>query len=304
MSLDLSELRRKARAGNLQAKAVLPLRRNSHLSLAAILLGNVGMISATSLVMGDRFGGLIAGVVSTLMLVIFGEILPQAVFLKSALPVTAFFAPFTKLLIFVTFPVSKPLQLLLDKLFGRHRPHLHTRQELGMIIGEHVDSNQSELDDNEVEIIQGALQLSEKRVRDIYTPIKKVYWFTPDTVIDGKKIDEIKANSWSRIPVLSKDKTKCHGTLLMKSLVDMDFDEQPKLVSELKVIPLPSVGSMTVLDTMFRRFINAHTHLMAVEKDSRIIGIVTIEDLLEEIIGQEIEDETDDQRLTRKNLMS
>jgi CBS domain containing-hemolysin-like protein len=56
------------------------------------------------------------------------------------------------------------------------------------------------------------------------------------------------------------------------------------------------VGSMTALDTMFRRFINAGTHLIPIEKDDQIVGIVTIEDLLEEIVGREIEDETDRQK--------
>jgi CBS domain containing-hemolysin-like protein len=53
------------------------------------------------------------------------------------------------------------------------------------------------------------------------------------------------------------------------------------------------VGSMTALDTLFRKFIGGGAHLIPVEKDDRIVGIVTIEDLLEEIVGHEIEDETD-----------
>jgi CBS domain containing-hemolysin-like protein len=53
---------------------------------------------------------------------------------------------------------------------------------------------------------------------------------------------------------------------------------------------------MTALDTLFRKFINGGTHLFPVERDDRIIGIVTIEDLLEEIVGHEIEDETDRKR--------
>jgi CBS domain containing-hemolysin-like protein len=61
--------------------------------------------------------------------------------------------------------------------------------------------------------------------------------------------------------------------------------------------PVQLVGSMTALDTMLRRFIDTHTHLVPVERDDHIVGVVTIEDLIEEIVGQEIEDETDRQPL-------
>ncbi len=56
---------------------------------------------------------------------------------------------------------------------------------------------------------------------------------------------------------------------------------------------------MTALDTMFRKFIAAKSHLIPIEKDDHIIGIVTIEDIIEEIIGHEIEDETDRERHER-----
>ena len=66
-----------------------------------------------------------------------------------------------------------------------------------------------------------------------------------------------------------------------------------RIVDGAGVVDTIAVGSMTALDTLFRKFIGAKTHLMPVEKDDRIVGIVTIEDLIEEILGHEIEDETD-----------
>ncbi len=296
MSLGVSDLKRQSKIGNSAAARVLPLRRNGHLSLAAILITNVAVVSASSLLLGDHFNGLVAGIISTFLIVVFGEVLPQAWFSRDALRICAYFAPLLRVLIFITFPVSKPLQLLLDKLFGQATAILHSRRELGVILTEHVGQKSSELDEDEVEIMRGALMLSEKRVRDIMTPLNGVYHMKPDTVIDAHKIDEIKDENWSRIPIISDDGSKSHGTLLMKDLVDIDFDSRSYKVAELPLHPPTTVGPMTALDTMFRKFIGGRTHLIMVELNNEIIGIITIEDLLEEILGHEIEDESDDNR--------
>jgi metal transporter CNNM len=293
VSLSEGDLRRKAALGSAAARRVLPFRKNLHLSLAGILLSNVAAISGTSLVLDNRYNGVVAEIAATLLIVTFGEVLPQALFAHNALGFLSRLAPLLRLMIIVTYPVSKPLQLLLDKLFGNEAPHLQSRRELGLLIAEHAGADDSELDDDEVEIMRGALQLSEKRVRDIMTELKKVYWLTPDTTIDAAKIDEIKERGWSRIPVLNRRMTTCFGVLLMKDLVDEDFDDQPRRVNDLPLYPALTVGSMTALDTLFRKFINGGTHLFPVEREDEIVGIVTIEDLLEEIVGHEIEDETD-----------
>jgi len=186
--------------------------------------------------------------------------------------------------------------LLLDRLFPRQRAKLQSRQELGLIITEHLSNETSELDEDEVEIMRGALSLSEKRVRDIMTDIRHTYWLTPDTVLDDAKIDELKAQGFSRIPIFDRHLTKCYGIMLMKELVDIDFDDNQFTVADMTLHPVQLVGGMTALDTMFRKFISAGTHLIPIEKDDKIVGVVTIEDLLEEILGHEIEDETDRQR--------
>lgn len=293
MSLHLAELRRKAKLGNKAAKKVLPLRQNVNLTLASILLCNVAVISATSLIMKSATNGIVAGVTSTLLIVVLGEIVPQAIFSRHALSLTSKLSPLLRLMIFVSFPIAKPLQLLLDRMLGKETPHLQSRHELGMLIGEHETNNTSELDNDEIEIMKGALLMSEKRVRDIMTPIRSTYWLTPEDALSDARIDEIKHQGRSRIPIFDQDLTKCYGVLLMKDLVDIDFDLKEYTIHDFPLYPAHIVGSMTALDTMFRKFINVGTHLMPVEKDDRIIGIVTIEDLLEEIVGHEIEDETD-----------
>jgi len=304
MSLDLRDLERKATLGDKNAKRVLPLRKNSHLSLAAILFTNVGAVSASSLVLEPHLNGLLAGLVSTILIVLFGEVIPQAYFSKRALRITAQLSPLLRLMIGITYPLSKPLQLLLDRLFGHGvDSKLQSREELGLIISEHAGDDESDLDMDEVEIMRGALSLSEKRVRDIMTPLKNVYSLKPNELVDAAKIDEIKSLGWSRIPVMNQQRTICFGLVLMKDLVDMDFDNEPVFVHDLPLHATQVVGSMTALDTLLRKFIRSGVHLMPIERDDKIVGVATIEDLLEEIVGHEIEDETDRKRAAkRQNL--
>jgi metal transporter CNNM len=293
MALNIDDLRRKRKLGNPRARKVYYFRENTHLTLAAILLTNVAAVSATSLVLESVLIGVVAGLITTLLMVIFGEILPQAVFSRHALKYFALFSPIVRLMIFVTYPISKPLQWLLDRLFEQPPAHLHNRRELGIIISEHIGHEGSDLDEDEVEIIRGALQLSEKQVSDIMRPLETVYWLKLNTELTPERIDEIKKYGRSRIPIFNQNLTRCNGILLMKDMVDIDFGNNHVFVSDIDLHPVQMIGSRTALDTLLRKFINSGTHLFPVIKDDHIIGIVTIEDLIEEIVGQEIEDETD-----------
>ncbi len=293
MSLSVDDLKRKAKLGNAKAKRVLPVRKNAHLSLSAILFANVAVVSASSLILEHHFNGIIAGVVTTLLMVVFGEVVPQAIFVKRALSYCAFFAPLIQFVSYLTYPVSKPLAMLLDHLLGHEGRHLHTRAELGLLISEHEIGEESELDDDEVEIIKSALQLSEKTVKEIMQPIKDVYWLRQDAILDAKTVDEITTRGYSRVPIFDRELTQCYGVLLMKDMVDIDFDDHPMPVTHFILHKTRTVGSRTALDTMLRKFAVIHSHLVPIEQNDKIIGIVTAEDLLEEIIGQEIADETD-----------
>ena len=291
VSLNLADMERKAKLGNKSAQRVLALRRNSHLSLASILLINVAVISTTSLILENRFNGWVAGIGTTLLIVVFGEIIPQAVFTRHALKFTSYSAPLLRAMIVITYPISKPLQLLLDKMIGHEERQLESRRELGLLVTQHIGHKSSDLDEDEIEIIKGALSLSEKDVRHIMTPIDKVYSLVPSGVINQTKYEQVRAVGHSRIPVISNAKDKFFGIILMRDIISADPAKQPVRVADLPIRPVPTVGSMTALDTMFRKFINAKTHFIAVERNSKIVGVVTMEDLIEEIIGHEIDDE-------------
>ncbi len=85
MSLNVDDLKRKAKLGNKQARRILPLRQQTHLVLASILFTNIAAVSATSLVLDQRLEGIYAGLLSTVLIVVFGEVMPQALFSKDPL---------------------------------------------------------------------------------------------------------------------------------------------------------------------------------------------------------------------------
>jgi metal transporter CNNM len=295
LSLDPQDLRRKAKLGDVHAKRAQRIRKHVHFYLAGILLTNVMFASATSVVLGDALSGIWAVVISTLLLVTFAEITPQAIAVSRAKKAISVFSPAIKFVTYAAFPVTKSLELLLNLIVGKTAATLHSRHELGLLMSEHLGKG-SELDEDEVEIVKHALTLSEKKVREIMTPVEHVYHLKTDSVIDARKIDDLKEQNWSRIPIFNTKKTKCESFIMLKDLVDMDFDSHSWQVTELPSHKAVTVGSMTALDTLFRKFIAAKRHILIVEKDDKIAGIVTIEDLLEEIIGHEIEDESDEKR--------
>lgn len=293
MSLDLRDVRRKAKLGDPYAIKALKIRKNVHFYLAGILLTNVAFASATSVVLSDAFSGLVAVIASTLLLVTFAEITPQALAVKNAMRTVAFFSLPIKIASYAEYPITKPLDMLLDRIAGKTISPLHSRHELGLLISEHI-GRESELDEDEIVIVRQALMLSEKRVHEIMTPVNRVFHLYEHSLVDGHMIDRLKEENWSRVPIFNRKKNRCEHFLILKDLVDIDFDSRKWPVHELPRHTAVSVGSMTALDTLFRKFIDAKRHMLIVEKNNKIAGIITIEDLLEEIIGHEIEDEGDD----------
>ncbi len=293
MSLKVSDLQRAARLGDARAKRVLPLRQRAYLSLASILFANVAVVSLSTLTLEAQFNGLVAALATTILMVVFGELLPQAVFVRSALHFCSFFAPLIYGVTWLTYPLSKPLSLMLEKVVGQEKTTLHTRAELGLLIGEHKALQGSELDEDEVEIVQSALQLSEKTASDIMQPIKNVFWLSYSAVLDTVTVQKIIEKGYTRIPIFDTELKNCYGVLLMKDMVGRDFAQAPIAIKDFRLHGARAVGAKTALDTMFHSLPRMQSHLFPVKKAGKIAGIITLEDLLEEIIGHEIADETD-----------
>jgi metal transporter CNNM len=119
-SLNRTDLERKTELGNKQAARVLRIRKRGNLLLVSLLLGNVAVNAAISIILGDIASGVIAGIFATGLIVVFGEIIPQATCARYALAIGARTAWIIEITMVVLYPIAKPIAWILDKTLGTY----------------------------------------------------------------------------------------------------------------------------------------------------------------------------------------
>ena len=292
LGLDKSELERKIKIGDKLALKIYTVRKNGNLLLVTLLLGNVLINSILSVYLGAMFPGVAAVTVSTMLIVVFGEILPQAVFYRYAMQVGVYFVPIVKFFQILFFPLAWPMAKVLDKFLGDEKMTIMSKKEISEIIKSHEDSDDSDIDHDEENILLGALTYSEKKVKEIMTPKNVVYSIEENTILDKRKLIEIQQTGFSRIPVYSENEDKMVGVINVKTLINLGEGNRAYDIHFRKKIF--QVNENEKLDDLLNDFIKKKAHIAYVTNiHGTFLGIVTMEDLIEEIIGKEIVDETD-----------
>ncbi|MFW0862547.1 MAG: CNNM domain-containing protein [Candidatus Komeilibacteria bacterium] len=293
LSLDRSELERKISLGDKDAKKVYPVRKRGNFLLATLLLGNVAVNSTLAIFLGDIASGFTAGIIATGLIVIFGEIIPQATFSRYALIVGARTAWLVRIFMIILSPICWPIGWVLDKSLGEEMPTIYSKKELSKIIEEHKESIDSDVDEDEERIVRGALTFSNRTVEQVMTPRTVVFGIEMQTPLDEKTLKLIKEEGFTRVPVYENNIDNVKGLLYMKDLVYLkDNKTVADLYKEERVI---IVSRGTHLDQLLNTFIDSKAHMAFVKDEyGGFEGVVTLEDILEEILKQEIVDETDD----------
>jgi metal transporter CNNM len=293
-SLNLTGLERKIKLGDKRAMKVHPIRKRGNLLLCTLLVGNVAVNSAAAIFLGAIASGIVAGVISTVLIVIFGEILPQAFFSRHALTLGAKTVWLVKIFIFLMYPIAYPLSIVLDKLLGEELQTLWSKKEIKEIIKDHGKGEDADLDRDEERILLGALSFSDITVRKIMTPKTVLYSLDSKAVLDMTSLLEIKEKGFTRIPVYDGKEDNIIGTLNAKDLIGVAPDLS--IVGDLLTTKKPlQVADTMFLDNLMNHFLQSKVHLATVyDSFSNFIGIATLEDVIEEIIKVEIVDELDE----------
>lgn len=299
MSLEPSELKRKARLGDSQAAKIYPLRRKGNQLLCTLILANVAANASLAIFLDSKTSGVVAGLMSTFLITIFAEILPQSLLPRFALSLGSRLAWFVQFFIVVLSPVCRPISWVLDKLFGEELPTIYSRRELIAILEEHGQSTASDIRRDEEVIASGALSFGAKPVKDVMTPRSVTMNMHANDVLDHATIEKLTQRGYSRLPVLNETDEKVVGILYAYRLIGRHAED--KLVSEVCSTKVRKISEDATLDKALKMFIKLEQKLfVVVNRFSEYVGVLTIEDVLEEILGQEIVDEFDEHRDMRK----
>lgn len=285
-----------------KAEKISVIREDGNLLLCTLLLGNVAVNAALSILMADLTDGLVGFIASTSIIVIFGEIIPQAACSRYALHIGAFFVPVVKVLLLCLYPIAKPLAFGLDYWLGAEIGTIHTRKELSELLRIHVQHGAMDIEQGNV--AQGAIEYQDKLVKSVMTPKKACYMVSADDILSFRKITEIFKSGYSRIPVYERDRNDIIGLLLVKDLIFVDPEDKTSVRNFIQIFGrsfLMVWPDGTLADTM-RLFKSGNSHIAIVRDVEEqavgdpqyvVAGVITLEDILEEIIGDEIVDETD-----------
>uniref|UniRef100_A0A915K4M3 CNNM transmembrane domain-containing protein n=1 Tax=Romanomermis culicivorax TaxID=13658 RepID=A0A915K4M3_ROMCU len=188
MALDKTELKIILKVGDPRereyAKKIYPIRKSGNYLLCTLLLGNVVVNSTISILFDDLTTGLIAVIFSSLGIVIFGEIVPQAVCSRYGLAVGAYTFWITRFFMVLTFPLSYPISKVLDKALGEEVRQVYNRERLLELIRLSKEEQAADLGTcQEVQIVTGALELSKKTVGEVMTPIGDVFMLSSDVML-------------------------------------------------------------------------------------------------------------------------
>ncbi|MFT7507665.1 MAG: metal transporter CNNM [Acidimicrobiales bacterium] len=298
-TLNTQTLRRQAKFGNVQAKRILPIREKGNQLLTTLLLGNVAVNSILSVYLSSLASGFVAALSATVLIFLFGEIIPQAVLSRHAMKFGSIAAPGMKVLMFLLAPITFPIAWMLDKFLGTEIPSMYSKSEIMEIVSEHEDSEHSPIDEDEERIIHGALQFSHKTVREVMTPKEKVHMFEIQQRLTDNFFKEVTELGFSRYPIYSGSRENIVGILFTKELLTEEDGIAIKDTNEALEDTFLIVQPKEMLDTVLARMLKKKLHMgIVINRKDMFLGVITLEDIIEEIIQQEITDEDDSDDIT------
>ena len=299
-SLNKTRLKALSDKGDKKAAAALKTAENYDKLLSTILIGNnivnIALASMGTVLFVDligKKGSAVSTIVITVVVLIFGEITPKSIAKDFPEKFAIFSTPIIKAFITVLTPLNfvfSSWKKLVSKLFKSDKKSKMSQEELLLLLGE--GEQEGALDKDDMEYIKNVFKLDTLTAESVMTPRKNIVCVSLDDS-DKEIMNIIKNEGYSRMPVIEDNIDKIVGILHARDYLiarkNPGFDLK-------MILHKPAFVPETVdLDTLFKNMQRKHTHMViTVNEYGETSGIVTMEDILEELVG-EIWDERDEE---------
>ncbi len=298
-SLNRIRMKNLAGAGNKRAKLAYALSENYDELLSTILVGNnIVNIASTSIAtvlfvkaLGENAGPTVSTVVMTVVVLIFGEVSPKSLAKENAESFAMFSAPAIRALIVVLKPINflfSQLKKLLHKLFRVSNSHSMTDSELLTIVEE--AEQEGGINQDEGAMLRNVIEFDDIEAIDIMTPRVDVEAVAQDT----KKAEVaalFRETGFSRLPVYEDTIDSVVGIIHEKDFYSFVWDTQQEIGSIIK--PAEFIPPSMKISALLKQLQQSKSHMaVIVDEFGGTEGIVTLEDVIEELVG-EIWDEHD-----------
>lgn len=296
----------KEKEGNKRAAMVNKIREQKDRMIGALLLGNnmVNILASaltTSVMIGlfGEAGVFIATLVMTLLVLIFAEVLPKTYAFHFAEKMAMFIAPVMRVVIFVFAPITEAVTWVVRrvlKLFGVDISNVGVGSHIELLRGviDMHEGPEQETQDQRA-MLRSILDLVDVEIEDIMVHRQKVELINIDQSVD-KIVKEVLSSQYTRFPLWKGNPDNIVGVIHAKQLLQelMDVDGNINNLDLTRILMKPwYIPETTTLYDQLQAFRDRKEHFaLVVDEYGAFMGIVTLEDILEEIVG-DIDDEHD-----------
>lgn len=293
-----SAIERLRNEGRSSGKLLYQMRLEVDRPIAAILTLNTVANTAGSTIAGAAFlavyGNAYMAIFAasfTLLILAFGEIIPKTIGVAHAEGVARFLARPLNLLIKIFTPLLWLTGLITRLLSGGQSGPQVSEDDIRSMAS--LSRQAGRIQPYEERFIRNVLALDQKRVYDIMTP-RTVVFSLPEELTVEEAYKDPRIWHFSRIPVFGDNNEDLVGLVERRTLGQLYAEDKKDLTLGAIMRPLHFVQESQTLDLLLREFLKSRVHLFAVlDEYGGLAGVVSLEDVLEEILGREIMDESD-----------
>ncbi|MBQ7456644.1 MAG: HlyC/CorC family transporter [Desulfovibrio sp.] len=285
--------------GDKTGQLLYEMRTNIDKPIAAILTVNTIANTAGATIAGGAFSAVFGDIYMgffaaffTLLILALGEIIPKTLGVL-------FSAPIAKTLaypLFIVIKILAPVIFVLEKLTGfctRNSSQMPQISEDDICAAAGLSRKGGHIKEYEENCVRNVLALDHKHVHEIMTP-RTVVFSLPSTMSVSDAYKEPQIWQFSRIPVFGQDNEDVVGLVERREIAYCINEQKGALPITEIMRPIYFVQESQTLDVVLQQMLNAHVHLFAVlDEYGGLSGVVSLEDVLEEMLGSEIVDESD-----------